>query len=212
MSIILVLDATHQNIGAIPMGTLAALYTTGSPDIKATSLDFQNHPNAIHICQDFGSDDTADILDMENGAATPDDVANWLPKARASFNSVKRPGQRWPGVYLSRSRVTEQANVFVTKRLTNVPLWIAQWGEPQMSAIAEIVAAAGPWPIVGLQIRNQGVDDFSVFSSDWINRRSTVPPVTHPLMQNGTVHSYTTNLDALVNTSDGGFTWKYAGK
>lgn len=211
MSITFVLDATHANIDAIPMGTMAALYTTGSPDIKATPQDFINHPNAIHICQDNGSDDTADFLDMENGAATPQDVANWLPKARASFAATKRPGQRWPGVYLSRSRVTEQANVFVTRNLTDVPLWIAQWGDPETLAIAELVNASGPWPVVGLQIRNQGVDDFSVFSTEYINRVAKVI-IRRPLIQNGIVHSNTTDLDARVITNDGGFTWKYAGK
>lgn len=212
MSITFVLDATHQNVGVIPAGTLAALYTTGSPDIKATQQDFANHPNAIHIVQDHGSDVTADIIDMENGAATVLDVINWLPKARGAFNNATRIGQRWPGVYLSRSRVTEQANAFVNARLTNVPLWIAQWGDPETMAIAELVNANGPWPVVGLQIRNQGADDFSVFSSDWLNHRSSKNVPVHPLIQNGKVHSDTTNLDAPVATIDGGFTWKYAGK
>jgi len=177
------LDATHRNVGAIPKGTMAALYTTGSPDIKATPQDFANHPNAIHICQDHGSDPTADIIDMENGAATPQDAVNFINNARHSFWNVNRAGQRWPGIYLSRSRVTEQANALVAAKLTQVPLWVAQWGEPQMSAVAEIAHANGPFPIIALQIRNQGVDDFSVFSTEWINAvskkgivKATIPP------------------------------------
>lgn len=180
MSISFVLDATHQNIGSIPAGTIAALYTTGTPDIRATPADLARNPNAIRICQDHGSDDTADILDMENGAATPQNVVDWLPKARHSFNTNKRHGQRWPGVYLSRSRVTEQANALVKANLSNVPLWIADWGEAQITAIGELVAATGPFPIVGLQIRNQVVNDFSVFSDAWLNKRSGMATPTHP--------------------------------
>lgn len=210
MSITFVLDATHQNVGAIPAGMLAALYTTGSPDIKATPTDFANHPNAIHICQDRGSDVTADIIDMENGAATTQEAVDFINNARHSFWTVARPGQRWPGIYLSRNRVTEQANALVAANLTKVPLWIAQWGEPQTIAVAEIAHTSGPFPIVGLQIRNQGVDDFSVFSTEWINAVSK--KAGPPLNQDGKVHSFTTNLDALVMTTDGGYTWKYAGK
>lgn len=183
MSITFVLDATHQNVGVIPKGTLAALYTTGTPDIKATPQDFINHPNAIHICQDHGSDPTADIIDMENGAATPQNAVDFINNARHSFWTVQRPGQRWPGIYLSRSRVTEQANALVAAKLTDVPLWIAQWGDPQTTAIAEIAHTSGPFPVIGLQIRNQGADDFSVFSTEWINgvskkntHKATVPP------------------------------------
>lgn len=183
MSITFVLDATHRNVGAIPKGTLAALYTTGSPDIKATQQDFANHPNAIHICQDHGSDLTADIIDMEKGAATPQDAVNFINGARHSFWNVQRPGQRWPGIYLSRSRVTEQTNALVAAKLTQVPLWIAQWGDPQTIAIAEIAHTSGPFPVIGLQIRNQNVDDFSVFSTEWINAvskhglpKAMVPP------------------------------------
>lgn len=183
MSITIVLDATHRNIDAIPAGTLAALYTTGTPDIKATQQDFANHPNAVHICQDHGSDTTADIIDMENGAATPQDAVNFINNARHSFWTVERPGQRWPGIYLSRSRVTEQANALVAAKLTDVPLWIAQWGDPETLAVAEIAHTSGPFPVIGLQIRNQNVDDFSVFSTEWLNAvsrkglpKAKVPP------------------------------------
>jgi hypothetical protein len=183
MSITFVLDATHKNVPKLPAGILAALYTTGSPDIKATRDDFINHPNAIHICQDQGSDTTADIIDMENGAATVAHAVDFINNARHSFWTVQRPGQRWPGIYLSRSRVTEQANALVKAKLTHVPLWIAQWGEPQTVAVAEIAHTSGPFPVIGLQIRNQGIDDFSVFSTEWITAvskkglpKATVPP------------------------------------
>lgn len=178
MTVSVVIDATHLNINAIPKGTLAALYTTGSLDIRATANDFLNHPNAVRICQDHGSDITADILDMETGAANPQDVITWLGNARRSFNNNMRPGQRWPGVYLSLSRLTEQANALVAAHDSNVPLWIAEWGLAQATALANINAANGPFPTVAFQIRNLGTSDFSLFSDEWLNRRSgMVTPV-----------------------------------
>lgn len=182
MSISFVLDATHRNINSIPRGMLAALYTTGSADIKATATDFGLHPDAIHICQDNGSDETADILDMESGAATPQDCANWIPKARMSYNNIARKGQRWPGIYCSLSRITEVANEFVAAKITKVPLWVAEWGMAQNLAINNINAANGPFPTVAFQIKNQGVNDFSVFSTEWLTRRSGMAaPVTPPV-------------------------------
>lgn len=180
MSVVIVQDATHNNISHIPAGVLAALYSTGSPDIRATQSDWNAHPNAVRICQDHGSDDTADILDMESGAATPHDVINWLPRARASFNAGKRKGQRWPGVYLSLSRLTEQANALVSAHDSNVPLWIAEWGLDQASAMHNIQLANGPFPTVAFQIKNLGTTDFSLFSADWLNRRSGMANTNPP--------------------------------
>jgi len=184
MSITFVRDATHLNINSIPAGMLAALYTTGSADIKATPADFQRHPDAIHICQDFGSDDTADILDVEDFAATPNDAALWVPRARHSFITNKRPGQRWPGIYASLSRITAVANAMVNANLGNVPLWIANWGMLQAAAIDQIVRGMQPFPPIAFQIRNDVTTDFSVFSTEWLNKRSgaivaikpTIPP------------------------------------
>lgn len=181
MSITFVLDATHLNIGAIPPNTLAALYTTGSPDIQATATDFANHPNAIHICQDHGSDTMADILDSELGAATPEDCAVWVPKARASFHANIRANQRWPGLYASLSKLPPIANALDAAKITNVPLWVAEWGLPQATAVADLLNASGPFPVVGMQIKNQGADDFSVFSTEWISKVSTPPVPTPPI-------------------------------
>jgi hypothetical protein len=180
MTVVIVQDAIHANISHIPAGVLAALYTTGSPDIKATNSDFNAHPNAVRIVQDHGSDETADIIDMELGAATPNDVINWLGKARHSFNTNMRPGQRWPGVYLSLSRLTEMANDLVAAHDSNVPLWIAEWGLDQASALHNINAANGPFPTVAFQIKNLGTTDFSLFSADWLNRRSGMAQQNKP--------------------------------
>lgn len=184
MSITFARDATHRNVNSIPPGILAVLYTTGSLDIKATPADFARHPDAVRVCQDHGSDITADILDVEDFAATPQDAVNWLPKARDAFNRNLRPGQRWPGLYMNRSTLTPVANALTGANLTNVPLWIAHPGMPQTDAIAQIAAAAGPFPVIGFQILFEVSTDFNVFSSEWLNKRSgqimpvkpTMPP------------------------------------
>lgn len=180
MSIVIVDDSTHKNVGQLPVGVLAALYTTGSSDIKATPQDFANHPNAIHICQDHGSDVTADMLDSESGAANPADCVKWLPLARAAFAKNVRPGQRWPGIYASLSNLPPIANAFTLAKITNVPLWVAEWGLPQVSAISDITNASGPWPIVGMQIKNLAAFDFSLFSSTWLGKVSGVAAPTIP--------------------------------
>lgn len=185
MTITMVRDVTHRNINTIPQGMLAGLYTTGSSDIKATQQDFAKHPDAVRICQDHGSDETADILDMETGAANPQDCANWVPKARASFNNATRPGQRWPGIYMSLSRVSDVANALVRAHITNVPLWIAEWGLGQNIAINKIDTTSGPFPIIAFQIRNDGSSDFDVFSTEWLNRRSAMTPKIVPQMPPG---------------------------
>lgn len=172
MNITFVRDATHQNVESIPSGIVAALYTTGSPDIKATPQDFTNHPNAVRICQDHGSDITADVLDIETGAATPNDAVIWLPKARDSFNRNVRPGQRWPALYMNRSTLTPVANALTKAGLTNVPLWIAHPGMPQADAITQIETTSGPFPVIAVQIRFETTTDFDVFSTEWLNRRS----------------------------------------
>lgn len=181
MTITVAKDVTHSEIGTLSAGILAALYTTGSVDIKATSEDFANHPNAVRICQDFGSDDTADILDMENGAATPQDCAIWIPKARAAFNAAKRPGQRVPGIYASLSRLPDVANAFVSANITNVPLWVAEWGIAVTVAEDIVNAASGPFPIIGLQYKNEANDDLDVFSTAWLNNRSKMATPNQPV-------------------------------
>jgi hypothetical protein len=219
MSITFVYDATHANINAIPKGALAALYTTEtknangtSPGIKASLQDFINHPNAIHICQDHGSDTMADMLDSELGAADPGDCPVWVEKARANYNSHARPGQRWPGIYTALNTLTAIANELVAAKLTNVPLWIAHWGVSDATATSDILNASGPFPIVGMQIQNLGLDDFSLFSSTYLANVSGHMPTKFPTNQTGIVHSLTTDRNANVVSNDAGLTWKYVPK
>src|SRR5689334_21874261 len=98
-------DATHQFIGHLPGGQ-AAGYTTGTADIRWTNADWDAHPGAVRIDQDFAaSDPSADVLDVENGAATFTDCPVWAQRAKADFANAVRPGQREPAIYFSASNV-----------------------------------------------------------------------------------------------------------
>lgn len=164
----LVADVTHNNIAHLPAGHLGMGYTTGTPDIQWTGPDWTAHPGAVRICQDTGSDHTADIIDMERGAATIADVITWAPKAQASFHQVKRPGQRWPAAYLSLSDLTPLANALQAAGISDFPLVIARWDNNESADAADIMARTGPWPTVGFQYTNAGLYDLDVFATAWL--------------------------------------------
>jgi len=168
---VLVFDATHDNIGALPEGAQVAGYTTGTgTHIRWTAADFAAHPGAVRIDQDpAASDPTADILDIEAGAATPASAPGWVRRALASRASQARPGQRSPAVYMSQSGVTEVVNALVAGGISSgVGLWIAHFGLTQAQATAMVLNASGPFPVIGVQFRNAPAFDVSVFSSDWL--------------------------------------------
>src|SRR5215468_448871 len=103
-------DATHANIGKLPRGQ-AAGYTTGSADIRWTAADWAAHPGAVRIDQDWqAADPSADVLDVETGAATPAEVPGWFAQAKGDFAKAVRPGQRWPAIYVNQSNITAVAN------------------------------------------------------------------------------------------------------
>lgn len=183
MSIVLAHDATHGNAGRLPGGQ-AAGYTTGSPDIRWTDADWAAHPGAVRIDQDFAaSDPSADVLDVENGAATFADCAPWAKKAKADFAAVARPGQRQPAIYFSASNVHLVANALVSGGVTSgVGFWVASWGIGEAAAMEMVASASGPFPIIGVQYSNGSFYDYDVFDSGWLDKVSAAPhtgPYSH---------------------------------
>lgn len=189
MSITLAFDATHLFIGQLPRGVQACGYTTGSGGIAWTPADWAAHPGAVRIDQDAAaSDGTADILDVENGAATLADIPGWVRRARASFATAVRPGQRTPAVYCSFSNVTPVCNVMAAAGITGVGLWVADWNFTELQAIADIAAASGPYPVIGVQFTDDGDFDSDAFSAAWLDNVSGhVPAFSAP--QNLTVRA-----------------------
>jgi len=183
MSIVVVADVTHANLAHAPTGMQLALYATGSGGIAATAAERAAHPDAILIDQTPASgawDELADVDDYERGAVTLAELPGRARARMAAFKAVKRPGQRMPLVYMSMSNVTAVVNALVKGGVTSgVGLWVADWNWTQAEAISRVVAAAGPFPITGVQYHNAGTYDLSVFSGTWLTNRSKRPvPVT----------------------------------
>ena len=176
MSVVVGHDATHANISHLPSGQ-AAGYTTGSGGIAWTAADWHNHPGAVRICQDNGSDHTADVLDVERGAATNTDAGRWFKAALGAYQSAARPGQRSPAVYTSASNVTPLVNALIAAGVKDgCALWVANWDLTSAQAVADVENAAGPFPIVGIQYSSGAFYDTDVFSSSWLSRVSHARP------------------------------------
>ena len=172
-------DVTAANYDSRPAGSKVCLYTTGSPDIVSTPAMRTANPDAVLIDQTPVAgvwDATADVDDYENGAVSLSELA---PRARirmASFKAGTRPGQREPAVYASESKIPEVANALIAGGVTSgVGLWVADWNWTQATAVADVLAASGPFPIIGVQYSNAGAFDLDVFSSAWWNNRSGTP-------------------------------------
>jgi len=173
-----VCDAIHANIAHLPSG-LAAGYSTGSGIVPWTAADWKAHPGAVRICQDPGATDTtADILDVESGAATIAAVARWAEAAAVNVAAGKRPGQRHPAIYMSLSAVTPVVNALIAGGIHEGPgLWIANWNLSAAEAAALVHAGGGPFPVIGVQHRNAGLYDVSEFSRAWLDAVSGDPAV-----------------------------------
>jgi hypothetical protein len=175
MDIVMVADCIRVNIPkAEATGMLLAGYTTGSSSIRWNTSDWENHPNALRIDQDFQAlDANADYLDVEHGAATIAECPDWYRRALRNYHNAERPGQRHPGFYISLSQTTELANKFVSSGIRSGPrLVIADWDWTKTEAISHVMHSEWPFPVVGVQFKNAGDFDVNVFSGDYVRTRS----------------------------------------
>lgn len=185
MNLITVIDCTSANLPAVkpPPGVLMACYVTGTPDIRWSDNQIAAHPGAVRIDQapvNTTADETADVLDVERGAATIDDIPGWVEAARTSFGHAIRPGQRRPAVYLEHSELTPAANVMNAAGLTSgVGIWLT---EPMTLPEAEqlVINASGPFPIIAVQYEFGPEFDISIVSAAWLNDVSKAPQTSHP--------------------------------
>lgn len=176
--ITVVYDVTGDNYGHQPSGQLA-LYVTGSGGVPATEAQLQANPTAVLIDQTSASgtwDSTADVDDFENGAVSLGELASRARERLTSFKAGARPGQRSPAIYASAANLTEVANALTSAGITSgIGLWVANWNLSDAQATAEVLAASGPFPVIGIQYQNAGAYDVSVFSTAWLDNRSAVP-------------------------------------
>ena len=185
VTIVPVADAIGANASRLPAGQ-AAGYTTGSGGIAWTAAQFAARPGTIRICQDASaSDHTADVLDVETGAASPAACPGWYRAALAAYAAGTRPGQRHPCLYCNLSTLTAVANALVASGIHSGPcLWLADWSAGQAGATALVTfGQVTPYPVAGVQYSNTGgggIWDLSVFSSAWLEQVSGKAPPPPP--------------------------------
>jgi len=215
MGIVLARDAIHINVSHLPPGQ-ACGYTTGTPDIRWVADDWKAHPHAVRICQDaLASDHTADVLDVERGAASIARAPGWYRNALSAFEAGARPGQRHPAIYISASSVTALADEMVAMSVRSGPaLFVANWSLTDAQAAAEVAAASGPFPIIGIQADNGPFYDTDVLSSSWLHGISVAPgtrgPYRHVLGPGGSLAAMARNRGTtvahLLQVSSGAYT------
>lgn len=174
MSFTLAYDVTAGNFPHAPQGAQLCGYDTGSGGIAWTAAMWAAHPGAVHIDQapSLDGDVTADVLDVEAGAVPVGSplIATWAKAALAAFASAKRPGQRKPLLYQSAANVTANVNALIAGGVdSGVGLWVANWSLTQGAAVAEVLAASGPFPVQGIQFNDAGDFDVDVFSTAWLS-------------------------------------------
>lgn len=209
MSFTLGFDAIAQNISHLPPGHQAAGYVTGTDGtggtlaIKWSDAELAAHPGVIRIDQSpvlTGIDETADVLDIENGAATIAEAATWYKAALANYFKAARPGQRHPAMYCSQSNVTPLVNQLTADGVKSGPnLWVANWSDTQSEAIAAVLGAGGPYPIIGIQFFSGAFIDFDVFDVGWLAKVSaptTTPPKQPQAISADGVHSFGSQVQA----------------
>lgn len=185
MDLVTVYDCVGANVGAftVPDGVLMAGYMTGLAEVPWTPAQFSRFPGAIHIDQspiNTPANETADVIDMENRAATLEDLVPWVHAARTSYALGLRPGQREPCIYMSQGRETDVVNTLIAGGITEgVYLWRAEEMTARQAA-GVLANAGGPFPIVGVQYEFKANRDGSLFAAAWLNKVSIKAPTPAP--------------------------------
>lgn len=188
---VLAQDAIRVNAFDIPVTVLAAGYTTGSGAIPWGIAQWAAHLlpyPAVRIDQDpSASDKTADVLDVESGAATISDIVPWVRAARANFSNNVRPGQRWPAVYLSMGNLDAAIAALQAAGITGVGFWTAQPGMGLSAAVTRVQTATGSYPCIGVQYAWGNVVDYDVFSESWVTTVSGGGAPVEPTISEGSL-------------------------
>ena len=164
--------------------------------------DWARFPNALHVriaC--FASTDGGQVLDVEEGCATPAEAPGWAAKRRLA--GVE------PTIYCSASVVGAVQAAFTAQGVPQPLFWVADWtGSEHLHPGSVATQFANP-PASG------GHFDLSVTNGTWPGGSAPAPaptpqgldfmPVNLPVLQAGIPpSSYTKNLQVLLNTHAGG--------
>lgn len=181
-------DYTGANLPPSPLpGIQLASYITGSGTIPMSTVQEERHPGIVRIDQSpilTAIDETADVLDFENGAATLSDLVPWVKAAEANFAKGTRPGQRKPAIYASASSLPGIVNAMTQGGMPEGLLWVAHWGVGAAVAQNTVISSTGSFQIVGFQYQNTPTYDEDFFSLEWLNNVSKAvapPPAPKPI-------------------------------
>ena len=217
MSITIGYDTIWANVSHLPAGAQWAGYSTGTGDVPWPRAWLDAHPGVLRYCQDPGATDTtADVLDVETGAATVADCPGWVRAASVHWATGTRPGQRRPAIYVNGSNITPVANALTAAKLT-ARLVVANWNLDQAEATVAVLAAiallssgaADPFPVVGLQFSDPGPYDIDVYSSAWLADVSRKPlPAPPAVITDGVLQSAAMGWTGhRMRSADHGETW-----
>lgn len=166
-------DAPGFNFSVLTKGTQVAGYTTGSGGVRWTDAMWKAFPTAVRICQDpAASDVTADVLDVEDHAATTAVAPGWVKAARQAWQGNARPGQREPAIYCSAFMITPVVNALQAAGVKRCPLWVAHFGIGMGAATQMLNDSSGPYPVIGVQYQNHPSFDSDLFLTSWLENVS----------------------------------------
>jgi hypothetical protein len=212
-SVTVVFDTISANLAATVKAVGASAQLAGydtqvgtSAGIKWTAEQFAAHPNAVHYDQDPNdSDFLSDLLDVEAGAGIVARAGNWYTNALRNYNLGVRPGQRHPSFYASASNITPLVNALIAQGVKSGPgLLVANWNLTEPVAVTDVLSASGPFPIIGIQFKNDGPYDTNVMSTVWLDTVSK-KPTTAPTAVKGIVVA--SDLTTVQVTSTDRKTW-----
>lgn len=141
-----------------------------------SSADWQRFPHQAHVTIDVrGTDPSADVLDVENGDATPADAVTWIKNKK-----LLKPA--YPGVlYCNRSNITALFNALNAAGYNVVRdfrLWVATLDGtksiPDMTGVTAIQYASA-------SMTGTNVDLSLVFDGAWKQTPVVTPPPPPPV-------------------------------
>lgn len=173
-----------QSIEAHQTIDMVAGYANGT--YAWSAADWQRFPHQTHVTIDVrGTDPGADVLDVENGDATPADAVTWI-------RNKKLLKQDYPGVlYVNRSNITAVFNAMNAAGFHVVKdfrLWVATLDGSKsigdMTGVAAIQYASAA-------MTHTNVDLSLVFDGAWKAAPVPPPPPAHvpvPTLDNETAN------------------------
>lgn len=165
--------------------------------------DWARFPTAQHVriaC--FASTDGGQVLDVEEGCATPAEAPGWAAKRRLAGVD--------PTIYCSASWLAQVDAAFTSQGVPQPHYWVADWTGAQHLYPGSVATQFANPPASG------GHYDLSITNGTWPGGATPTPapaptpqgltfmPVNLPVLQPGIPpSSYTKNLQVLLNTHAG---------